>query len=41
MAKTIQHGKPRPNRGNSLKNTRRIKANEAILSKLSKANSAQ
>ena len=34
MSKAIQQGKPRPNRGNVVKNNKRIKQNEEILSRL-------
>lgn len=37
MAKTIQHGKPRPNRGNTVKTLKRVQKNEELISRLKKA----
>jgi hypothetical protein len=38
MAKARKEGKPKRNRGNLLKNLKRIEANHEILKKLSEAN---
>ncbi len=37
MSKAIKKGFPKPNRGNVVKNLKRIQANEALLSKLRNA----